>query len=59
MTQNRLSVLIDEDLKAQCKARAALEHTTLSDVIREFLTQYAAGGPLELKDKPTKSTPQK
>ncbi len=45
MAESRLSILIDEDLAARAKARAALEHTTISDVVRAFLEEWAAGEP--------------
>jgi hypothetical protein len=45
MAESRLSVLIDEDVMARAKARAALEHTTVSDVVRALLEEWAAGAP--------------
>ncbi len=45
MAESRLTVLIDEDVIARAKARAASEHTTLSDVLRTLLEEWAGGPP--------------
>jgi hypothetical protein len=45
MAESRLSVLIDEDVMARAKARAASEHTTVADVVRALLEEWAAGAP--------------
>lgn len=39
----KLTIKIPEDLRRRAKARAALEGTTLSQVIRERLEEFAAG----------------
>jgi hypothetical protein len=41
--ETKLTVKLPEDLRRRAKARAALEGTTLSQVIRERLEEFAAG----------------
>ena len=52
MAESRLSILIDEDVMARAKARAVLEHTTVSDVVRAFLREWAAAEPKRAGSKP-------
>lgn len=39
----KLTIKIPEDLRRRAKARAALEGTTVSGVVRERLEEFAAG----------------
>jgi hypothetical protein len=52
VAESRLSIQIDEDVMARAKARAALEHVTVSDVVRAFLEEWAAGEPKRAGSKP-------
>ncbi len=52
MAESRLTVVIDEDVMARARARAALEHTTVSDVVRAFLREWAAAEPKRAGSKP-------
>ena len=52
MAESRLSIVIDEDLMARAQTRAALEHTTVADVVRAYLEQWAAGEPKRAASKP-------
>ncbi len=52
MAETRVSFVIGEDVMARAKARAAAEHTTVSDVLRAFLEEWAAGEPKRARSKP-------
>lgn len=39
----KLTVLIPDELSRKAKARAALEGITLSNVVRQYLEEFAAG----------------
>lgn len=41
--RTRLDILMDEDIKARAKAKAAIERTTLSAVVQGFLKAWVEG----------------
>lgn len=44
---SRLYIRIDDTLKASAQSRADAEGVTLSDVVRDLLTEWAGGEPVQ------------
>ena len=51
MSEQRTTIRLPEDLHRRVKAKAALQGTTITAVVREFLERWVEEDPPELKLK--------